>query len=83
MELFVAFAEESENVRTVTIISNPGTDSEKTDTVRFAKGLQISLCPDFTVEKSFTLYSDAACTQILEEYPDVNSDLTVYVKWDE
>jgi protein tyrosine/serine phosphatase len=83
MKPFLAYAQETENMRTVTIISNPGTENEKTETIQIAKGLQIGLTPDWELEESFTLYADADCTQTFEEDLDVNTDLVVYVKWDE
>jgi hypothetical protein len=83
MKPFLEYAQESENMRTVTIVSNPGTENEKTDTIQVAKGLQVGISPDFFVDKNFTLYADPACTQIFEEDWDVNTDITIYVKWDE
>ena len=79
---FIAY-EETENLCTVTIVSNPGTDDEKTETVQVAKGLKVAFYPDFGSEDVFTLYADAACTQVVEGNLDVNSDVTVYVKWNE
>ena len=83
MEPFLAYAKETENMRTVTIVSNPGTENEKTESIQVPIGLQVGFSPDFFVEKNFTLYADAACTQTVEEELDVNTDLTVYIKWDE
>ena len=82
IEPFLAYAQETENVRTVTIVSNPGAENEKTDTVRVPKGLQVGFALDFPLEETFMLYADAACTQVFTE-PDAHSDLTVYVKWEE
>ena len=56
---------------------------EKTESVKVAKGVQVAIAPDFLTEKTFTMYADAACTQVLEGDSDVNSDLTVYIKWNE
>ena len=81
MKPFLAY-EETTDTRTITIVSNPGTENEKTDTIQVAKGLQVSFTPDLFIETNFTMYSDEACTQPVEEL-DVYSDLTVYIKWDE
>lgn len=75
--------EETENLRTITIVSNPGTEKEKIDTVQTPKGLQVVFSPDWSVDKVFALYSDAACTQPVPEEPDTNADVTVYIKWNE
>jgi hypothetical protein len=83
MKPFLTYVQETENMRTVTIVSNPGTENEKTESIQVAKGLQVALSPDFAVEETFVLYADAACTQTFEEEWDVNTDLTIYVKWDE
>ena len=82
MKHFLAYEQETENMRTITIVSNPGTENEKTDSVKVAKGLLVALSPDWDVEETFTMYADAACTQMIEGDLDVNSDVTVYIKWD-
>ena len=81
MKPFLEYARETENVRTVTVISNPGTENEKTESVQVPKGLQVSFSADLEIEETFVLYADAACTQTFEEDFDVNTDLTIYVKW--
>jgi protein tyrosine/serine phosphatase len=80
---FLDYAQETENMRTVTIISNPGTENEKTDSIQVPKGLQVSVSPDFSVEEAMNLYADAECTQMFDDAWDVNTDLTIYVKWGE
>ena len=81
MEKLTEYAQQTENMRTITIISNPGTENEKTESIQAPKGLPVGFSNDWNVEKTFTLYADAACTQAIEEDPDVNSDVTVYIKW--
>ena len=78
---FLAYEQETENLRKVTIVSNPDTENEKTESIQVAKGLQVAFSADYFVEESFTLYADAACTQTFEGEWDVNADLTIYVKW--
>ena len=80
---FIKLEKETQNLRTVTFVSNPGTANEKTESIQVAKGLQIGFSPDWSIEKAFTVYADAACTQVIEGELDVNSDLTVYIKWGE
>ena len=80
---FLAYDQATENLRTITIVSNPGTENEKNESIQAPKGMNVGLYPDYSTEKTFTLYADAACTQVVEEGLDVNSDATVYVKWDE
>jgi hypothetical protein len=81
MKPFLAYAQETENVRTVTIVSNPGTENEKTDSIKVPKGLTFGISSDWTIAEAYTLYADAACTQTFDEDWDVNTDLTIYVKW--
>jgi hypothetical protein len=83
MKKFVEYDQQTENLRTVTIVSNPGAANEKTESLQVPKGLQVactSLADDYE-ETPYTLYTDAACTQTFEGEWDVNSDLTIYVKW--
>ena len=83
MKKLVEFHTQTENLRTFTIVINPGEENEKTEVVKAPKGLQIALSSDLDVERSYSLYDDASCTRILEEDWDTESDVTVYVKWDE
>jgi hypothetical protein len=80
---FLAYEQKSEAVRTVTIVSNPGDETEKSESITVPKGLAVGFSPDWTVGKDFAMYADAACTQAIEADPDVNSDVTVYIKWAE
>jgi hypothetical protein len=79
----LAYEQETENLRTITIVSNPGTDKERTDGIRVAKGVRVGFVPDWEVDTLFRAYMDAACTQPVPEVPDTNADITVYIKWDE
>jgi YD repeat-containing protein len=79
---FLAY-EQTENLRTITVVSNPGTENEKTDVIRAPKGLQVSFSSDWNVDKLFGAYTDAACTQPIPEVPDSNADVTIYIKWEE
>jgi ketosteroid isomerase-like protein len=78
---YLAFLQEGLETHTVTIVSNPGTDNEKTDVIKVPKGLQVSLSTDGESADVFAVYSDAACTEQLLETFAVEGDVTVYVKW--
>ena len=84
IKTFMEYDQQTEDMRTITVVSNPGTEQEKTESVLSPKGLVVGLSPEAAyADRTFTLYTDAACTQPLEEAPDVNADVTVYIKWDE
>ena len=61
---FLEIVQETEDMRTVTIVSNPGTENEKTESIQVPKGLQVALGNDWGVEETFSVYEDAACTQL-------------------
>ena len=84
MKKFVAYDKQTENLHTVTIVSNPGADNEKTESIQVPNGLRVAITDLADVEEPlYTLYADAACTQTFEGEWDVNTDLTIYVKWGE
>lgn len=83
MKPFLAYAQESENMHTVTFVSNPGTENEKTESVKVPDGMLVGFSPDWDVEEIFTVYADAACTQPFLEGIEANEDITVYIKWGE
>ena len=82
VEEFLKFENETD-LRTVTVVSNPGTEDEKTDTVQAPKGLMVDIYSHWDIEETLTLYTDAACTQIFEGDTDFDADITVYTKWEE
>ena len=82
MKPYVEYTQQTEDLRTITIVSNPGADNEKTESVQVVKGLLVEISPDYLIEEPFTLYADADCTQVFED-SDLNADVTVYVKWGE
>lgn len=77
---YLAYANTTD-MRTVTIVSNPGTENEKIDTVQAPKGLLVAFSAEWDIEESFDIYADAECTQLIEDDVDLNSDMTVYIKW--
>ena len=83
IEVFLKYANQTEDLRNVTVVSNPGTEKELTQNFQIPKGLIIG----FSWEDAFTdkveLYADAACTESYDPYANTDSDLTVYVKWAE
>lgn len=84
MKKFVEYDQQTENMRTVTVVFNSGTEKEKKELVISPKGLTVGLTSDLEfAEIPFDVYVDASCTQLIKESPDVNSDVTVYIKWKE
>jgi hypothetical protein len=77
---FLKYANETQNLRNITIISNPGTEKEKSQSFQAAKGLLVGLTYQ-DEEYVFEVYTDAECTQLYDASLDTESDLTVYVKW--
>ena len=78
---FIKFENETEKLHTVTVVSNPGTEKEKTERIQVPEGMLIDFTPDFGLDKTFTVYADAACTQVVEWGQAVDSDITFYIKW--
>ena len=80
---FLGYVDQTENLRNVTVVSNPGTDKEERKSIQAPKGLIIGFQygEDLGCEAEF--YTDAACTESYDPYADTNSDLTIYVKWNE
>ncbi len=77
---FLKYANETENLRNITVVSNPGTEKEVSQSFQAAKGLVVGFRYD-EEEYVFELYADAACTELYDPYVDTDSDQTIYVKW--
>ena len=81
LEVFLKYANQTEDLRNVTIVSNPGTEKEVSQSFQIPKGLIIGFTWDDAFEDKVELYADAACTELYDPYVNTDSDLTVYVKW--
>lgn len=83
LEVFLKYANQTEELRNVTIVSNPGTEKEVSQDFQIPKGLIVGFTYDEDSEGKVAFYTDAACTEAYDPYADTDSDLTVYIKWSE
>ena len=81
LQTILAYENQTENLRNVTIVSNPGTEKEESKNIQVPKGLIFGLEFDDAVAESVEFYTDASCTESYDPYADTASDLTIYVKW--
>ncbi|MBQ2384832.1 MAG: hypothetical protein II292_01345, partial [Clostridia bacterium] len=78
---YLGYTEQTEDLRKVTVVSNPGAENEKTESVQIPKGLIAGFRYEEGDDYDFVLYVDAACTEEYDPYVNTDSDLTIYVKW--
>ena len=78
---FLEYVNQTENLRNVTVVSNPGIGKEESKSIQAPKGLIIGFEYDDDLEYVAEFYTDAACTELYDPYADTDSDLTIYVKW--
>ena len=83
VKTFLEYDNQTENLRSITVVSNPGIENEKIESVQVPKGLIIGFRYDEDDTSEFHLYIDAACTEPYDPYMNTDSDLTLYVKWSE
>ena len=81
VKTFLEYDNQTENLRNITVVSNPGIENEKIESVQVPKGLIIGFRYDEDDASEFHLYTDAACTELYDPYGDTDSDITIYVKW--
>ena len=81
VKTILAYENQMENLRNVTVVSNPGTDKEESKSIQTPKGLIIGLEFDDEFASAVEFYTDAACTESYDPYVGTDSDLTIYVKW--
>ena len=67
----------TENLRTLTIITDPDTASEQSFSIRLPKGDAVQPYP---AEGYQTMFTDRACTEPLTTAVDRNTDCTLYMK---
>ena len=77
---FLEYDNETENLRNITVVSNPGTENEVSQSFQSAKGLIVGFRYE-DEDYAFEVYTDAACTELYDPYVNTDSDETVYVKW--
>ena len=79
----LGYVNQTEDLRNVTVVTNPGTEKEESKSITAPKGLIIGFEYDDDLEGAAEFYTDAACTEAYDPYANTDSDLTIYVKWDE
>jgi hypothetical protein len=77
----LGYVNQTENLRNVTVVSNPGTDKEESKSIQASKGLVIGVEYADDLEYAVEFYTDAACTEAYDPFANTDFDLTVYVKW--
>ena len=81
LQTILAYENQTENLRNVTIVSNPGTEKEESKNIQVPKGLIVGLEFDDAFADAVEFYTDAACTESYDPYVNTDSDLTIYIKW--
>ena len=77
----LGYVNKTEDLRNVTVVSNPGTDKEESKRIQAPKGLVIGFEYDDQLGYAVEFYTDAACTVAYDPFANTDSDLTVYIKW--
>jgi hypothetical protein len=83
VKTFLKYMNQTEDLRNITVVSNPGTENEKNESAQVPKGLIVGFRYNKDSEHEFKCYIDDACTVLYDPYGDTDSDLTIYVKWTE
>ena len=83
VKVFLEYANQTEDLRNITVVTNPGTEKEISQSVQMPKGLHVDFGNAYDYDAQYDLFTDAACTEIYEFYEDTDSDQTIYVKWAE
>ena len=81
LQTILAYENQTENLRNVTIVSNPGTEKEESKNIQVPKGLIVGLEFDDAFADAVEFYTDAACAESYDPYVNTDSDLTIYIKW--
>ena len=83
LQTILDYENQTENLRNVTVVSNPGTEKEESLSIQAPMGLIFGFEYDDALEGVAEFYTDAACSEAYDPYADTDSDLTIYVKWAE
>jgi hypothetical protein len=79
---FLSYENQTDNLRNITIVSNPDTDKAESKSIQAPKGLIVGFQYDDDLGYAAEFYINAECTEAYNPYAVTDSDLTVYVKWD-
>ena len=81
IQAYLAYKNQTEDLRSVTLVFQAGTPDEKVEYLQVPKGMPVSIVLTEGTGENYSFYSDAACTQRHVDTGDYTSDVTVYVKW--
>ena len=80
LDAFLAYENQTEDLRTITMVFHSGTKKEKTEHIQSPKGISMGLAMPEGVTESISVYADAACTVPHQSNGDFTSDTAVYIK---
>ncbi|MEE1200115.1 MAG: hypothetical protein U0L09_05645 [Christensenellales bacterium] len=78
---FLEYDQQTEDLRTITVVTNPGTGKETSRILQIPKGMLVGFSVQSGDEEKYELYADAACTEPYTLYEDTVSDTTIYIQW--
>ena len=81
VQAYLAYINQTEDLRSVTLVFQVGTENEKAERLLVPKGMPVSITLAEGTADNYSFYTDAACTQRHTDTGDYTSDITVYVKW--
>ena len=80
IKAFQEYANQTEDLRTITLVFHSGTQQEKAEIIQAPKGLSVGLGLPVNATEVFSIYADAACTIPYQSNGDYTSDATIYIK---
>ena len=80
IQAFLDYANQTEDLRTVTLVFHSGTEKEKVEQLQVPIGLPIGLSLPPDSDEGFSLYADPACTEPFVSNGDYTSDVIVYIQ---
>lgn len=83
LEPLLKYANQTNDLRSVTVVGSPGSEKETSQDFRIPKGLILGFTFGDDFEDKVAFYTDEACTEAYDPYAGTEADLTVYVKWAE
>ena len=82
LKTFMEYTNQTEDLRTITLVFYAGTKNEKIESIQIPKGHIVNLAQPEGSNDSFSLYTDAAYTEPYVSNGDYTSDVILYIKWD-
>ena len=81
LQQILACVNQTEDLRTVTLVFQAGTEKENVEILQVPKGAPVTIGLAEGSAENYSFYRDEACTELHTDTGEYDADVTIYIQW--